>query len=202
MDMVITSRNNQYFTIFIVVTFFIFQTLSTAFDCVPSTTTIKGGKMATACSATTTRKCVPCEGQNDLSRLSLSQAQEELLTMMKSQPIEWTIDQKQRRGKEAKCDETPITILFLYRKFTAKNFQAALDAINAMGAIAEREGHHPNFHLTNYREVEVEIWTHNMNGLTRNDFVLAELLSSEVKIEYSPKWLREHPDAKGTSKDE
>jgi pterin-4a-carbinolamine dehydratase len=166
--------------------------------------------MATVCSATTTRKCVPCEGQDDSSRLSLDQAQVELAAMTRTtqsqQPTNniWTIQQQQQGGKEVdnnKGDDTANTILSLNRKFTAKNFQAALDAINAMGAIAEREGHHPNFHLTNYRDVEVEIWTHSLNGLTRNDFVLADMISSEVKIEYSPKWLREHPDAKGTSKD-
>ena len=44
--------------------------------------------------------------------------------------------------------------------FTAKNFQAAMDALQAMGTIAERENHHPDFHLTNYRDVRIEIFTH------------------------------------------
>jgi pterin-4a-carbinolamine dehydratase len=30
------------------------------------------------------------------------------------------------------------------RSFTAHNLQSALDALNAFGAIAEREGHHPD----------------------------------------------------------
>jgi pterin-4a-carbinolamine dehydratase len=158
--------------------------------------------MAVACFASKTRKCVPCEGQADSSRLSFDQAQVELAAMTRTKPTVWTIQQHQQGGIEEKSDDTATnTILSLNRKFTAKNFQAALDAVNAMGTIAEREGHHPNFHLTNYRDVEVEIWTHSMNGLTRNDFVLADLISSEVKIEYSPKWLRENPDANGTSKD-
>lgn len=80
----------------------------------------------------------------------------------------------------------------LFRKFTAKNFQAALDAINAMGAIAEAESHHPNFHLTNYRDVEVEIFTHKLGGVSENDFALAKLLD-QVQIDYSPKWLKENP---------
>jgi 4a-hydroxytetrahydrobiopterin dehydratase len=142
-----------------------------------------------ACSATATPgKCVPCEGLDDSARLSLEQAQKEL-SSMSVQPSVWRIQEKDNN------------MLYLQRTFTAKNFQAALDAINAMGAIAEREGHHPNFHLTDYRNVQVEIWTHSLSGLTQNDFVLANLFDTEVKIEYSPKWLRENPDAKGTNKE-
>ena len=85
------------------------------------------------------------------------------------------------------------------RAFVARNFQAALDAINAMGAIAEEESHHPDFHLTSYRQLEIVVSTHKLGGLTENDLVLAELLN-KVPIDYSPKWLREHPEAKVTAK--
>jgi 4a-hydroxytetrahydrobiopterin dehydratase len=90
-------------------------------------------------------------------------------------------------------------VLSLVRTYTARNFQAALDSINAMGVIAERESHHPNFHLTNYREVEIEIYTHKLNGLSKNDFTLADLMNKEVKVDYSPKWLGENPAAASTS---
>ncbi|KAG7351188.1 pterin-4-alpha-carbinolamine dehydratase [Nitzschia inconspicua] len=140
-----------------------------------------------ACSSVEKGKCVPCEGLDDTALLSLEHAQSELSSMT-VQPSVWTIQESNGDG-----------ILSLTRTFTAKNFQAALDAINAMGAIAEREGHHPNFHLTDYRNVEIEIWTHSLKGLTKNDFLLANLFDSEVKIAYSPKWLKEHPEAKATS---
>ena len=85
-------------------------------------------------------------------------------------------------------------VMSLSRQFTAKNFQAGLDAVNAMAAIAEREGHHPDFHLTNYREVTISLWTHKLAGLTQNDLTLATMFDSEVNVLYSPKWLQEHPD--------
>ena len=88
----------------------------------------------------------------------------------------------------------------LTQVFVAKDFQAALDAINAMGVVAEREGHHPDFHLTNYREVKVVLYTHSLNGLTRNDFLLARMLNDEVSIRFSPKWLRANPDAQTRNK--
>ncbi len=81
------------------------------------------------------------------------------------------------------------------RSFTARNFQCALDAINAIGAIAERENHHPDLHLTGYRNVEIVLYTHSLGGLSINDIELAKEID-DVKVEYSPKWLKSHPEAK------
>lgn len=89
---------------------------------------------------------------------------------------------------------------YLYRNFVAKNFQAALDSINAFGAVAEELSHHPNLHLTNYRNVSVELWTHKVKGVTENDMTLAARLDESVSIEYSPKWIQEHPEAISTAK--
>ena len=86
----------------------------------------------------------------------------------------------------------------LSRTYVAKNFQAALDSINAIGAIAEREGHHPDFHLTDYRQVQLILYTHKLKGITANDLNLARMVDAEVKVVYSPKWLREHPQAGGS----
>jgi pterin-4a-carbinolamine dehydratase len=59
-----------------------------------------------------------------------------------------------------------------------------------MGEVAERVNHHPDFHLTEYRTVSVVIYTHKLMGVTEQDLNLARLFSEEVRIEYSPKWLR------------
>mmetsp|Transcript_20673 Transcript_20673/g.31606 ORF Transcript_20673/g.31606 Transcript_20673/m.31606 type:complete len:110 (+) Transcript_20673:57-386(+) len=90
-------------------------------------------------------------------------------------------------------------IFKISRKFTAKNFQAALDCISQVGVIAEREGHHPDLHLTSYRDVEIVLFTHKVGGVTLNDFALARALDLEVKISYSPKWLQENPEADSTA---
>ena len=84
------------------------------------------------------------------------------------------------------------------RRFVARNFQSALDAINAMGAIAEAQNHHPDFHLTSYRNVRIDLYTHSIGGVTESDLILAELLD-EVSVDYSPKWLKEHPEASLTA---
>ena len=38
--------------------------------------------------------------------------------------------------------------------------------------ISQNEGHHPHIHL-NFKNVEVIIFTHKINGLHENDFILA-----------------------------
>ncbi|KAF5831293.1 pterin 4 alpha carbinolamine dehydratase-domain-containing protein [Dunaliella salina] len=74
------------------------------------------------------------------------------------------------------------------RKFVAKNFKAAIDFINKAADVAEAESHHPDLHVTNYREVEVKVSTHAAGGLTDFDFILAAKLD-EIPVDYSPKWL-------------
>mmetsp|Transcript_25798 Transcript_25798/g.28888 ORF Transcript_25798/g.28888 Transcript_25798/m.28888 type:complete len:161 (-) Transcript_25798:70-552(-) len=132
------------------------------------------------------RKCVPCSGLEDSAKFSLVEARSELSCL--NPPSMWTLK------------ESTSGVLSLNRKYTAKNFQAAIDSIIVIGNIAELENHHPDLHITNYREVEIVIYTHQVNGLTQNDFILAGKINGEVKIDYSPKWIRENPAAKESSK--
>lgn len=60
----------------------------------------------------------------------------------------------------------------LEKEYLFKNFKEALSFTNAVSAIAEEENHHPDIHLS-YGNVKIEIWTHKINGLTENDFILA-----------------------------
>jgi 4a-hydroxytetrahydrobiopterin dehydratase len=60
----------------------------------------------------------------------------------------------------------------LEKAYTFKDFKDALAFTNAVGTIAEREGHHPDIRLS-WGRVGLEIWTHKINGLTESDFVLA-----------------------------
>ena len=60
----------------------------------------------------------------------------------------------------------------LEKEFGFPDFAEALSFTNAVGAIAEREGHHPDIYLA-WGKVGVKIWTHKIDGLTRSDFVLA-----------------------------
>jgi 4a-hydroxytetrahydrobiopterin dehydratase len=67
----------------------------------------------------------------------------------------------------------------LEKEYTFPDFAQALAFTNAVGAIAEDEGHHPDIYLA-WGKVRVTIWTHKIDGLTRSDFVLA------AKIDRAP----------------
>jgi 4a-hydroxytetrahydrobiopterin dehydratase len=60
----------------------------------------------------------------------------------------------------------------LHKEFTFPDFKSALAFTNAVGELAEQQGHHPDIHLA-WGKVKIEIWTHKIDGLTRSDFVLA-----------------------------
>ena len=58
--------------------------------------------------------------------------------------------------------------------------------------VAEAARHHPDIHLTNYRDIELVLFTHSQGGLTPDDFALASKLS-RIGVAVSPKWAKEHP---------
>jgi len=60
----------------------------------------------------------------------------------------------------------------LERKFEFKNFKEALDFTNKVGDIAEEENHHPDI-TTRYGSVKVVWYTHKIEGLHINDFIMA-----------------------------
>ena len=97
------------------------------------------------------RRCVPCEG--GVPPLSPEQAQAFLRTVQG-----WAITTDGQR---------------IRKEWTAKHFLAAMEFLQRVAFLAEDEGHHPDLHLTGYRNLAIEIWTHAIGGLSENDFILA-----------------------------
>jgi pterin-4a-carbinolamine dehydratase len=60
----------------------------------------------------------------------------------------------------------------LLKTYEFQNFAAALEFANRLGAVAERQGHHPDLHV-GWGRCGVELWTHSVGGLTASDFELA-----------------------------
>jgi 4a-hydroxytetrahydrobiopterin dehydratase len=60
----------------------------------------------------------------------------------------------------------------LLKSYTFPDFVKALAFVNRIGDVAEQQGHHPDIHLT-WGRVDVQIWTHKIDGLTESDFILA-----------------------------
>ena len=96
-------------------------------------------------------RCVPCEG--GVPRLTSEQAQRQLAAIPG-----WEL----ATGPDRIC-----------RSWRVRNFRAAMEFFNGITELAESEGHHPDLHLVGYHNVTVEIWTHAIQGLSLNDFILA-----------------------------
>ncbi len=72
-------------------------------------------------------------------------------------------------------DWTPVVrddVMQLEREFKFKNFKLALAFTNKVAEIAEEEFHHPTL-VTEWGKVTVTWWTHAINGLHKNDFIMA-----------------------------
>ena len=95
--------------------------------------------------------CVPCEG--GVPKFSPDEAREQL---------------RELDGWDLTGDAAVI-----HKWWKLKDFAAALAFLNRIGEVAERENHHPDLHLTGYNRVTVELTTHAIDGLSRNDFILA-----------------------------
>lgn len=63
-------------------------------------------------------------------------------------------------------------VMQLERAFKFKNFKQAIAFTNKVGEIAEEEQHHPTL-TTEWGKVTVTWWTHAINGLHKNDFIMA-----------------------------
>ena len=98
------------------------------------------------------QKCVPCEG-------NVSPATAEEIDRYKSQVPDWNLI-------------TENGELHLQRVYQFTNFKTALAFTNKVGELAESEGHHPAL-LTEWGKVTVTWWTHAINGLHHNDFIMA-----------------------------
>ena len=107
----------------------------------------------------TKKKCIPCEAGTP----PLSKSREEELLV---QVPEW----KLLRRPATHAD--PIGVHKLQRKFKFKNFVEAMEFVNKVADLAESEGHHPDIAIV-YSRVTLELFTHEVGGLSENDFILA-----------------------------
>jgi 4a-hydroxytetrahydrobiopterin dehydratase len=107
------------------------------------------------------KHCVPCEG--DVPPLDPATTK-----MFLAEVSGWAL-----RAEEA---GHPAQIT---KRFDFADFLGSMAFIDKMGALAEQEGHHPDF-CVHYSRVDVTLWTHAARGLTENDFILASKLDAIV----------------------
>ena len=61
---------------------------------------------------------------------------------------------------------------FLEKKFKFKNFLSSQRFVNLVGDISEKESHHPDI-IFGWCYAIIKIYTHAIDGLSENDFILA-----------------------------
>lgn len=67
----------------------------------------------------------------------------------------------------------------LVAQFEFPDFLGALAFTNRAAGVAEAEGHHPEITVT-WGKATVKIWTHSIDGLSENDFILAARLDASA----------------------
>ncbi len=113
----------------------------------------------------TLKKCKPCEE----STLPLTKEQIEAFLKQLKTPWE-VIDSPRGEAGGVK----------IKREF---KFDSYLDGLNfavKVGKLAQDQDHHPNIHLY-YKKVVIDLTTHNIGGLSENDFIMASKIESLKK---------------------
>jgi 4a-hydroxytetrahydrobiopterin dehydratase len=63
----------------------------------------------------------------------------------------------------------------LRREYKFKTYMDGVAWVQLAGQIADNEDHHPDIHIF-FRRVVLEVWTHTVDGLSENDYILAAKL--------------------------
>lgn len=66
------------------------------------------------------------------------------------------------------------------KEYNFEDFVTAINFVDDIAEIAETEAHHPNLEI-DYNTVTVTIWTHAIDGLSKNDFILAAKFDEAAK---------------------
>lgn len=103
--------------------------------------------------------CRPLRGSEHLLDLAQASALHACL------PADWTIAEGGVLHKDFSFASYPATLLF----------------VNTVASLAERENHHPDL-AVGYGRVRVSFSTHDVGGLSRNDFVSAAKIEALKRI--------------------
>jgi 4a-hydroxytetrahydrobiopterin dehydratase len=95
------------------------------------------------------RECVPCRG-------GVAALKGEALTKLLSEVNGWAA----------------VNEHHLIKSYQFPDFREAQQFVNRVAEIAEQQGHHPDI-CFGWGRAEITIMTHDIDGLSENDFILA-----------------------------
>lgn len=101
------------------------------------------------------KRCVPCEG--GVPPLNAEEVEKYKKLIDKN----WILTKDNRISKD----------------YSFVNYRHTIDFVNKVADLAEEEGHHPVMHVY-YGKISIELWTHAINGLSENDFIMAAKIDS------------------------
>ncbi len=99
------------------------------------------------------KKCIPCEG--NIPAFDINEIHKYLKKVDGWQVLEDKVDG-----------------FHLTKNFKFNNFIESQKFVNAVGDIAEKEGHHPDIWF-GWGYAKIKIYTHAIKGLAESDFILA-----------------------------
>jgi 4a-hydroxytetrahydrobiopterin dehydratase len=97
------------------------------------------------------KKCIPCEDKS-IKPLGKTAAQDYL-----DEVPGWALDENAKK---------------ISKEYKFSDFIGAINFVERVADVAEMEEHHPDIHI-HYNKVLLELWTHNIGGLSENDFIVA-----------------------------
>lgn len=65
----------------------------------------------------------------------------------------------------------------LHRRFQFVDFVEAFAFMSAVALVAEKLDHHPNWSNV-YNEVDIDLWSHDVGGITERDHRMAERINT------------------------
>lgn len=103
------------------------------------------------------KKCIPCEsGTPPLTP-------EQFDPLLKQLKLDWEVIENKK----------------IKHEFKFPSYMEGIEFANKVAKLAEEENHHPNIHIY-YSRVVIELTTHNIKGLSENDFILAAKIETIV----------------------
>lgn len=97
------------------------------------------------------KTCIPCQGGVP----ALSPEEVDIFTREISN--EWKVTHESTR---------------IFRSVKTKNFEDSMKLAKKIGLLADEQWHHPEL-VVGFGHLDVEVWTHKINGLVESDFIFA-----------------------------
>lgn len=110
------------------------------------------------------KSCIPCQG--GVPKLPLN----DINNFLKEIHSDWTLTHEDTR---------------IRRSVNLREMAEPMKIANIIAKLADEQWHHPELTI-GFGHLDIEIWTHKINGLVESDFIFAskvdDILKSEVNL--------------------